>query len=142
MIAADERLPVTTKAALVAEILVTYTQARWMLKRRGLREALEDLRGHPRAVNCQPLRAASRELRAARRLGHVVTRTLSPLPSDTRCLMRSLVLTRVLARRGIESRLVIGVHPGERFAAHAWLEHDGAALLPTGGADFDELVTL
>jgi hypothetical protein len=56
--------------------------------------------------------------------------------------MRSLVLTRVLARRGIDSRLVIGVHPGERFAAHAWLEHDGAALLPAGGSDFDELVTL
>jgi hypothetical protein len=133
--ATDQPIPAFTKARLVSEILATYVQARVVLKRHGLPGALERLRQAPATCDLSPVTSG-------RRLGRVVTRTLSPLPADTRCLMRSLVLTRVLARRGIESRLVIGVHPGERFAAHAWLEHDGAALLPTGGADFDELVTL
>jgi hypothetical protein len=115
---------------------MTYIRARLALKRHGLRGALDDLRRTPVTCHLSPVTSE------ARRYGHIVTRTLAPLPADTRCLMRSLVLTRVLARRGIESRLVIGVHPGERFAAHAWLERDGAALLPAGGSDFDELVTL
>jgi hypothetical protein len=64
------------------------------------------------------------------------------MPADSRCLMRSLVLTRLLARRGIESRLVISVRPGERFAAHAWVEHDGVALLPADAPQSERLVTL
>ena len=142
MIAADKPIPVATKAALVAEILATYARARWTLKRHGLRATLDSWRTAPQAAGRKPAQSAIRNLQSERRLGRVVSRTLSPLPTDTRCLMRSLVLTRVLARRGIDTRLVIGVHPGERFAAHAWVEHDGAALLPTGGSDFDELVTL
>jgi hypothetical protein len=130
----DQPLPLTMKARLIVEIVATYVSARFVLKRHGLPEALRRLR---RVTVHRPTSTIH-----AKRLGHIVTRTLAPLPADTRCLMRSLVLTRVLARRGIDSRLVIGVHPGERFAAHAWLEHDGAALLPTGGSDFGELVTL
>jgi hypothetical protein len=132
---ADRPIPVLAKARLVGEIVATYVLVRVVLRRRGLRGALDRLRDAPVTCDRSPVTPA-------RRLGRVVTRTLEPLPADTRCLMRSLVLTRVLARRGIDTRLVIGVHPGERFAAHAWVEHDGAALLPTGGSDFDELVTL
>ncbi len=69
-------------------------------------------------------------------------RTLSALPADSRCLMSSLVLTRMLARRGIDSNLVIAVEPGERFGAHAWVEYDGAALLHPGDGAFEQLVTL
>ena len=47
--------------------------------------------------------------------------------------MRSLVLLRMLARRGVVCRLVIGVRPGETLEAHAWIEHDGHPLLPTLG---------
>jgi hypothetical protein len=56
--------------------------------------------------------------------------------------MQSLVLTRLLARRGIETRLVIAVRPGERFAAHAWIEHDEVPLLPAIAPGFEELVAL
>jgi hypothetical protein len=56
--------------------------------------------------------------------------------------MRSLVLTGMLARRGIDTRLVISVRPGDRFAAHAWVEHDGVALLPADSPSFEQLVTL
>ena len=71
--------------------------------------------------------------RIGRRLGHPVRRTLDPLPWDSRCLMRSLVLLRMLARRGVVCELVIGVRPGETFEAHAWIGHEGHPLLPTLG---------
>ena len=45
-------------------------------------------------------------------------------------------------QRGIESELVISVRPGESFAAHAWLEHEGAALLPPDAPASERLVTL
>lgn len=66
------------------------------------------------------------------RLGRVVGRTLSVLPADSRCLVRSLVLTRLLARRGIRTTFVIGVKVEPEFEAHAWVENGGVALLPPG----------
>ena len=69
--------------------------------------------------------------RIGRRLARPVRRTLDPLPWDSRCLMRSLVLLRMLARRGVVCELVIGVKPGEKFEAHASIEHEGHPLLPT-----------
>ena len=79
-----------------------------------------------------------------RRLGAAVVRTLTPLPVDSRCLMRSLVLLRVLATRGVQGSLVIAVRPGEglKLAAHAWVEADGRPLLVPAGADHGRLVTL
>jgi hypothetical protein len=50
---------------------------------------------------------------------------------DSRCLVRALVLTRMLARRGIESSFVLGVAAQPAFAAHAWLERAGVPLLST-----------
>ena len=81
------------------------------------------------------------------RLGRAVTRTLRLVPADSRCLMRSLVLTGLLARRGIDSSLVIGVRPEGEFGAHAWVEHDGRPLLPSGAtpdgeATFERLVAV
>jgi hypothetical protein len=77
-----------------------------------------------------------------RRLGRIVFRTLAALPADGRCLSQSLVLTQMLARRGVESQLVIAVKPGETLAAHAWVEHDGVPLLPPGSEGFAELLSL
>jgi hypothetical protein len=116
------------KVALVAEILVAYARTRWWLRRRDLPGALRELRstGGPRAD------APTDPTRTGRRLGRAVVRTLALLPTDSRCLTRSLVLTNLLARRGIESNLVLGVQPGESFAAHAWVEHDAAPLLDPG----------
>jgi Transglutaminase-like superfamily len=54
--------------------------------------------------------------------------------------MRSLVLVSLLARRSLPATLVIGVLPGERFAAHAWVELSGRPLLPAG--DYERLVEL
>jgi hypothetical protein len=131
-------LPVATKARLAGEVVVTYVSARRTLRRSGLTATLSMLRGSGRRrapIEGDPVAGG-------RRLGRVVSRTLSALPADARCLSQSLVLTQMLARRGVESRLVIAVKPGEVLAAHAWVEHDGVPLLPPGSGGFSELVTL
>jgi hypothetical protein len=125
------------KAALAAEILLAYARTRWWLYRRDLPGALLELRS-PGARPPAPPAAT----RTGLRLGRAVVRTLSVLPTDSRCLMRSLVLTDLLSRRGIESSLVLGVHPGESFAAHAWVEHDSAPLLDPGEFASKRLATL
>ena len=132
-------LPLYEKAALAAEVVTTYVAARRALRHAGLRDTLAELRrvesGGARVELGDPVRAG-------RRLGRIVTRTLAVLPADGRCLSQSLVLTRMLARRGVQSRLVIAVKPGEQLAAHAWVEYDGVALLAPGSKNFEELVTL
>jgi len=133
-------LPATAKLALGGEIVAAYARARWSLRRRGLRDALDMLRS--RAPGRRVAVAPDDRIAIGRRLGRTVRRTLGVLPADSRCLMCSLVLTRLLAQRGIESELVISVRPGESFAAHAWLEHEGAALLPPDAPASERLVTL
>jgi hypothetical protein len=81
-------------------------------------------------------------LATAVRLGRAVRRTLAVLPGDSRCLTQALVLSSLIARRGGESVLVIGVRPGEEFGAHAWVELDGHAVLPDEAADYARLVEL
>ena len=78
----------------------------------------------------------------ALRLAQAVGRTLSPLPGDTRCLMRSLVLSSLLSRRGLESTLVIGARTAPEFAAHAWVEMGGRPVLPDGGETYRRLLEL
>jgi len=75
-------------------------------------------------------------------LSRAVTRTLALLPGDTRCLMQALVLTGLLARRGIPAKLVIGARTTPRFFAHAWVEHAGQPVLAAGGGLFTTLVEL
>ncbi len=132
------RLTGLEKARLVGEILGLYARARWRLRRDDLPTALAGLRrpagiaiagpGDPRFVG--------------QALGAITTRTLSALPADGRCLVRSLVLTGLLSRRGIETNLVLAVHPGERLAAHAWVEHDGTALIEPGRPPLERLAEL
>jgi hypothetical protein len=50
-------------------------------------------------------------------------------PISSTCLERSLALWWLLARQGIAAQLRIGVRKdGEKFAAHAWVEHEGVAV--------------
>jgi hypothetical protein len=116
-------IALTEKLGLVVEILGTYPRARWLLWRHDLPSAVKALRGEGDRATDPKLRATGT------RLGHAVSRTLAIVPFDSRCLVRSLVLTRMLARRGIDSVLVIGVSVDPKFAAHAWVESGGRALL-------------
>jgi hypothetical protein len=123
-----KRMPADLRLRVAVEIVSTYTRVRWRMLRRDVAAVVESLRGD--AVDEHSAYDANR---IGRRLGQPVRRTLDPLPWDSRCLMRSLVLLRMLARRGVVCQLVIGVRPGEKFEAHAWIEHGGHPLLPTLG---------
>ena len=121
-------------------MLATYVRTQRLLRRDGLPAAIEWTR------NVRPVAPAPQhEITPAAYgvgLGKFVARALLPLPSDTRCLARSLVLTGMLARRGIPTSLVIGVAPNEKFEAHAWVEFGDRALLPTGRGTYERLIEL
>ncbi|MGN6190322.1 MAG: lasso peptide biosynthesis B2 protein [Conexibacter sp.] len=117
--------PTAANARLAAEVLLTYVRARHALARR---RPLPALLAELRAVEA-PAPSEAAALALALRLGRVVARTLAPLPGDARCLGSSLVLVRMLARRGVDSTVVIAARTEPRFLAHAWVERDGVALL-------------
>lgn len=134
---ADPRpLPARARAELALEVLETYGVARWALARHGAPGAVTRLR----ARLAHPAPDPAMAVRAGLRLGSAVERTLRLMPADARCLVRSLVLVRMLARRGIAGTMVIGVRTEPSFEAHAWVEHAGRPLLAAG--DYARLTEL
>lgn len=133
-----ERLSQPERVRLAAEIVVSYGQARCALRRAPIADVVTSLR----SGSFTTAHPAADMLARARRLGHAVTRTLALVPGDTRCLVRSLVLMRLLARRGISAKLVIGVHGGPDFLAHAWVEYEDQPVLSPGDGSFGRLVEL
>ncbi|HTU77813.1 MAG TPA: lasso peptide biosynthesis B2 protein [Solirubrobacteraceae bacterium] len=134
-----ERLSQAERTALALEILIAYARARRQLRRAPIAEVVGALRSLPaRRVAAE----GDEALLHARRLGRAVTRLLGLLPGDTRCLVRSLVLTRLLARRGIPAKLVIGARAAPEFLAHAWVEYAGDPVLDVGDGSFGRLVEL
>ena len=128
-------LNVSDKLGLVAEILRTYLIVRWRMRDSDIREVVTRLRGNR-------LHETRSDYLLARRLGRAVARTLSVLPTDNRCLARSLVLDTLLARRSLQSVVVLATRAEPDFAAHAWVEHDGVAVLPPGSASYQRLLEL
>jgi hypothetical protein len=126
------------RGRLAAEIVATYLQARRALRRAPITSVVAELRSESPPVPS----AGTGTLEEARRLGRAVARTLALMPGDTRCLARSLVLTRLLARRGIPAKLVIGTRPAPEFLAHAWVEYGGHPVLSAGDGTFGKLVEL
>jgi hypothetical protein len=134
------RLRAAERARLILEILSAYRTARRALRRMPIEAAVQALRD---GEHVDPRRGSERELRAeAWRLARAVQLTLRLAPGDTRCLTRSLVLTQLLVRRGIEARVVIGVNVEPGFSAHAWVEHAGKPVLPAEDHSFGRLVEL
>lgn len=119
-----------SRARLLAEVLAVYARAWVLVRRRALPDALAALRAGGAGAPAQN----------PRRLARAVTRTLKALPTDSRCLVESATLVGMLARRGVDSTLVLGVRPGEEFAAHAWVEIGGRTLLPQ--RDFERLAEM
>ena len=128
------RLDLATRVALAGEIVATTARVRLLLRREALPEVIAELRDSPPAHGL----AANVD---ADVLGHAVRRVLGHLPGDTRCLTQSLVLTALLARRGVPASVVIAVSTNGAFAAHAWVERDGRPLLPRGSV-FSPIVQL
>jgi transglutaminase superfamily protein len=75
-----------------------------------------------------PRRACDVE-RAAR----LVDAAAALYPLNATCLKKSLILVRILARRGIRAELRLGVRKvHEEFSAHAWVVCDGRIVLGGG----------
>lgn len=135
----ERRLTLPAKALLSVEILGAYARVRWLLHHRDLPAVVAAI--EEQAPASSPTSRPSAPYRVGVRLARSSLRCLTALPADSRCLTHSLVLMALLARRGIASKLVIGVRPGDDFAAHAWLERDGKPLLP-GGETYTRLLEL
>jgi hypothetical protein len=126
------------RAWLGLEVALTYARARRAVRSGPLPATLALIRDRPYERGGAPQTLPG----GPERLARATTRVLRTLPTDTRCLMQSLTLSALLARRGYSSTLVIGVRADEAFGAHAWVELDGRALLPPGGDTFQRLVEL
>jgi Transglutaminase-like superfamily len=135
-------MPPSLKATLAAEILAGYAAARWMMARLEIRDVVLATRSRLAQVGSAPEPEAPDSALTAARLGYAVARTLRKLPTDSRCLVQALVLSRLLSERGIPSTLVIGARSQPEFAAHAWVEHEGRPVLSPAGFDESRLVEL
>jgi Transglutaminase-like superfamily len=127
--AGSERLNAVQRIRVAVEVVSTYCSARWWLLRLSFPDAVAAARDV--MPDSRPILTDDESRAVGVRLGNAVQRTLRVLPVDSRCLVTALVLTRMLARRGIDSSFVLGVRAKPRFAAHAWVERGGVALLPT-----------
>jgi hypothetical protein len=133
------RLSGIERGRLACEIATAYVRARWRLRRGSIDSVVRALRSRPSPAR---RRTSAGTLVEAQRLGRAVTRVLRLLPGDTRCLVRSLVLTQLLAKRGIATQLVIGTRTGPDFLAHAWIEYEGEPVLSPGDGSFGRLAEL
>ncbi|HWF50478.1 MAG TPA: lasso peptide biosynthesis B2 protein [Solirubrobacteraceae bacterium] len=128
------------RARLGVEVAITYVSVLRAHRTSDVRGILRDLRDVPLArVGAPPAipRATYSQLARA------TQRVLAVMPTDARCLNQSLVLSALLARRGIASRVVVAVaSPARSFTAHAWVEVDGRALLPPSRDGESRLVEL
>jgi hypothetical protein len=135
----DRPLTSIERARLAVAIVMAYLHARRELRRVPIEAVVASLRSDGSLPANHEGHCAFEE---AQRLGWVVARTLKLIPGDTRCLARSLVLTRLLARRGIPAKLVIAARSEPEFLAHAWVECDGKPVLSPGDGSFARLVEL
>ena len=78
-----------------------------------------------------PKAVSARQLRDARNTAWIVNGVSKRLPGQYSCLVRSLVLRRILAKRGIPAIVQIGVinqSDTAEFKAHAWVECNGEVI--------------
>lgn len=138
-----DKLPPGPRLRLTAEVLSTYTRVRWVMRDEDAERAVSRLRTDARGSARRPEseREQDLELLAAWRLAHATGRVLERLPSDSRCLFRSLTLMCMLERRGIAQTLVVAVRP-QPFGAHAWVEVSGRAVLQEADPGYERLLEL
>jgi hypothetical protein len=123
------------KLRLGGEVLSLYARTRLAMSRDDLPTVAARLRARQ-----SPARPITRGGRL--RLEAVVMRMLAYLPTDSPCLVHSFVLLGLLERRGARAKLVIGVTGGPEFEAHAWVECEDEALLPTGSGKYKPITTI
>lgn len=116
---------VLDRVRLRSRILVTFARVQVLLRMRPLPALVEALRASAarRPPGHKPARLG-RAVAAALRLG----------PYQPRCLVKSLVLYRLLLEEGHDAALVIGIpENAESTDAHAWVEIGGRDVGPPPG---------
>jgi hypothetical protein len=138
-----DRLALRPRLSLTAEVLSTYMHVRWVMRDDDAERAVRRLRADARNSmrNSAPASESDLQVFAARRLAHATRRVLEILPSDSRCLFRSLTLLCLLERRDISQTLVLAVRP-RPFGAHAWVEVEGRPVLPDAEPGYERLLEL
>jgi hypothetical protein len=129
------------RIALSAEVAETYLRVRWAMRQKDAERAVKTLRASATPSGLPLSGEAGAEYVAAWRLSRAVRKVLDRLPGDSRCLFKSLTLMCMLERRGIGQTIVIAVRP-QPFAAHAWVEVDGQAVLPDADPGYERLMEL
>jgi len=120
------RLRYVDKLRLAAQIWVWSTQVALALRRAELPEYV----GRVGAITGPPTR---RPL-DPRRLSGAVDRTLTLGRLGPRCIVRALVLYRLLKTQGDKPELVIGLSENPKdHLAHAWIELDRVDIGPRPG---------
>jgi hypothetical protein len=124
-VAEGSTLPIGRKAALYARIWGLAIDMEVAIRRRPLPRLVDEVGGH---------RLARPDGLPIGTLRRAVDRTLRVGPWEPRCLVKSLVLFRLLRERGIPADLVIGL-PDHRSGtiAHAWVEVEGHDVGPRPG---------
>lgn len=135
------RLSPPHRLRLAWEVLATYLRVRWQMRGGNAESAVSSLRANMAPAERGAELASGEELVAAWRLARATRRVLTRLPADSRCLFRSLTLMCMLERRGISQVVVIAVRP-RPFAAHAWVEVEGTAVLPDADPGYERLSEL
>ena len=105
----------------------TFLAALWLLPAcSGALRALGLARAQRLLAWVAPRRGSAHD---ARRLAYCVDAAARQLPIRSSCLVRSLVLHRLLLRGGLEGEVRVGVRLADgRLHAHAWVECEGAPL--------------
>jgi hypothetical protein len=134
-----ERHSPISRLKLAVEIVAAYVRVRRTMRNVEPPDAVASLRTYARRHPLESDRGG--ELVVGWRLGRAVIKTLRVLPTDSRCLMRSLTLLTIMERRSLSPVLVIAVKP-QPFAAHAWIEMHGHALLPAGEPGYERITEL
>jgi hypothetical protein len=110
---------------LIAMIYLPLTAC--ALKIKGFNWTQSALNRHSPKINSQI--TISHQLLEAKSIARMVVIAANHGPYRANCLKKSLVTWWLLARRGIQSELKIGVNKEEgSFNAHSWVEFQGAVV--------------
>jgi hypothetical protein len=126
----DDSLSLLAKVALLWRVWAVAAQVRMALWRRPLPEVVSSLAA-----------ANDRARVPTSLLSRAVSRGLRIGPIQPRCLIRSLVLYRLLRAQGDDAQLIIGMRDQTVSTdAHAWVELAGRDVGPLpGGKGYREL---
>jgi hypothetical protein len=136
-----DRLPPGPRLRLTLEVVATYLRVRWLMRRDEPERVVRALRAQASGSSPEVDLERENEIFVAWRLARAMEKVLTRLPSDSRCLFSSLTLIGLLERRGIEQTLLIAVR-AQPFAAHAWVEVEGEAVLPDADPGYERILEL